>query len=314
MTIIGILIGLLMPAVQSARETARVAQCANNLKQLGLACLAHEQANKFLPSSGWGWEWIGDPNRGFGQKQPGGWLYNVLPYMDQQALHNQGMGLPSQSSASMSALQLQFITPLAMINCPTRRKAQLFAFAPDFNAGIVPFNANIANAVTRTDYCANSGDAMNCYYWPGPASLAAGDAVGFAWHNAAADGLTGVSYERSLVKMASITDGASNTYLLGEKYLNPNDYFTGHDYADNECATAGYDNDTNRCGYLGQTPLQDTPGVADNFCFGSAHSSGAQFVFCDGSIHTISYFIDGETHRRLSNRQDGSPVDANKLN
>ena len=280
------------------------------MKQLGLATLSHEQANKFFPTGGWGWEWVGDPNRGFGQKQPGGWLYNVLPYCDQMALHNQGIGLASQSSASMVALQSQFITPLAMINCPTRRKAQLFTFVAQGTTE--PINANVASAVTRTDYVANSGDAMNCYYWPGPSSLAQGDAPGFGWHNTVADGLTGISYERSLVRMANILDGASNTYMLGEKYLNPDSYFTGLDGADNECSTAGYDNDTYRCGYLGQTPVQDTPGIADTFCFGSAHASAAQMVFCDGSVHRISFSIDAETHRRLSNRQDGLPIDANK--
>ncbi len=309
-TIIGILISLLMPAVQSARESARQTQCANNLKQLGLASLNHENSIGWFPTGGWGWEWIGDPNRGFGLKQPGGWLYNVLPYIDQQALHDQGVGLTSQSAASMTALQVQFTTPLAFINCPSRRPVQTFTFV---NGGsTAPLNATPAAAVTRTDYAASSGDANNDYYMPGPASLAAGDAAGYGWHNTAADGLTGISYERSQVRVGSITDGASNTYMLGERYLNPDAYYTGSDPADNECAMAAYDNDTFRCGYLGLTPMQDTAGVADDRRFGSAHSNGAKMVFCDGSVHTISFFIDAETHRRLANRQDGLAVDPSK--
>jgi len=309
-TIIGILISLLMPAVQAAREAARQTQCANNLKQLGLGCLNHETSIGWFPSSGWGWEWVGDPNRGFDKKQPGGWLYNVLPYCDQQALHDQVVGLVSQSAASMTALQVQFTTPLALLNCPSRRPVQLFTFV---NGGsTAPLNATPAAAVTRTDYVANAGDAYNCWYTPGPTSLAQGDAAGYAWNNPVADGLSGISYLRSQVRMGNITDGASNTYMLGEKYLNPDSYYTGLDGADNECATAGYDNDTNRCGYLGVTPMQDTPGVVNLYCFGSAHSNGAKMVFCDGSIHTISFFIDPETHRRLSNRQDGLAVDPSK--
>jgi hypothetical protein len=127
--------------------------------------------------------------------------------------------------------------------------------------------------------------------------------------------LTGISYERSQVKIANITDGTSNTYLLGEKYLDPDYYFNGLDGGDNECATIGYDNDEYRCGYSGYNPaiLPDTPGVVDQARFGSAHPSGVKFVFCDGSVHNISFYIDSVTNSLLCNRQDGQPVDFSKV-
>ena len=94
-TIIGILIALLLPAVQAAREAARQAQCRNNLKQLALACLNHEQIHRFLPTNGWGTYWEGDPDRGVAKSQPGGWVFNVLPYIEQPTIHDLGKGQPS---------------------------------------------------------------------------------------------------------------------------------------------------------------------------------------------------------------------------
>ena len=87
-TIIGILIALLLPAVQAAREAARQLQCRNNLKQLALGCLQHESTFKRLPTGGWMYMWTGDADRGTERHQPGGWIYNVLPYIEQQALHD----------------------------------------------------------------------------------------------------------------------------------------------------------------------------------------------------------------------------------
>src|SRR5687768_6477407 len=73
--IIGILVALLLPAVQAARESARRTQCKNHLKQLSLAFLTHENTYGYFPSGGWGWVWTGDPDLGSGERQPGGWAY-----------------------------------------------------------------------------------------------------------------------------------------------------------------------------------------------------------------------------------------------
>src|SRR5580704_3307891 len=82
-TIIGILVALLLPAVNSARESGRRAQCANNLKQLSAACLQHDEGQGYYPGGGWGSSWVGDPSLGYGRRQPGSWLYSILPNLDQ---------------------------------------------------------------------------------------------------------------------------------------------------------------------------------------------------------------------------------------
>src|SRR5690242_9173257 len=86
--IIGVLVALLLPAVQAARESARRTQCINQLKELTLGGMNHEGAMKHFPTGGWGIKWVGDADRGYGQQQPGGWIYNILPFIEQRAKHD----------------------------------------------------------------------------------------------------------------------------------------------------------------------------------------------------------------------------------
>lgn len=315
-TIIGILIGLLLPAVQSAREAARKVQCQNNIGQLGKAVLLHEQAQKWFPTGGWGWDWVGDPDRGFGTKQPGGWIYNILPYIDQRNLHDMGMGQSPSQKAAQAGLMIG--TTMAILNCPTRCQAIAY---PNLRSQSDWHNANpIPVMVARSDYAANQGDAPINQgpgsFGPGPGTLAQGDSPTYQWFNPINNGdAAGISFLRSMVRLAHIADGPSNTYLAGEKYLDPDHYSSGTDPADNECAFVGWDNDIYRTCRDDETPKQDTPGspgIASDLIFGSAHSSGCSFVMCDGSVHNISFSIDPETHRRLGCRNDGLPIDDSK--
>src|SRR5207253_7306065 len=91
--IIAILIALLVPAVQKVRATAARTQCQNNLRQIGIALHMNHNTQKVFPSGGWGWNWIGCPGQGTGKDQPGGWLYNILPYVDQGSLRDSAKGL-----------------------------------------------------------------------------------------------------------------------------------------------------------------------------------------------------------------------------
>ncbi len=119
-TIIGILIALLLPAVQAAREAARRMQCKNHLKQLALGCLNHEETHGFFPTGGWGCMWRPDPDRGFGLRQPGGWAFSILPYIEQSALHDLGAGC-SDSEKRQIYFPQRSATPLEILSCPSRR-------------------------------------------------------------------------------------------------------------------------------------------------------------------------------------------------
>ena len=153
-TIIAILIALLLPAVQAAREAARKMQCQNNLKQLALGCLDHESATGRFPTSGWGWGWSGDADRGNDWRQPCGWLYNILPYIDQQPLHDIGIGMSKTAKYAAHARRLSI--PVNTFYCPTRRYAIAYPVY-EVMVNVVPMPA----VAGRSDYCGNGGDVYS---------------------------------------------------------------------------------------------------------------------------------------------------------
>jgi prepilin-type processing-associated H-X9-DG protein len=113
----------------------------------------------------------------------------------------------------------------------------------------------------------------------------------------------GLTAQRSEVRAGHVRDGLSNTYLLGEKYLNPDDYATGNDLSDDHSFFTGDDLDPQ--GWTNELPAQDNRGVANFHRFGSAHTGGFNMAMGDGSTQFIGYDIDATVHANRGNRKDG---------
>jgi prepilin-type N-terminal cleavage/methylation domain-containing protein len=305
--IIGILVALLLPAIQAAREAARRSQCQNHLKQIITGMLLHENTHGHFPVGGYDPQHSGDPDLGYGLRAPGGWTYNLLPYIEESALHNMGAGLPTAQKQQEFMKRDQI--PVTIYYCPTRRPAQAYPKDPGQR------NVNHATAIpvsARCDYAMNCGDATGDYD------------VGFVPPDNRNTGLSWwdvdeiAPFESVLIKISQIEDGTSKTYCVGEGYMNPDIYDRwGHN--SDWTGFNGFQDDRERSvGYhvrfypesMAHPPTQDTPGLAARrigLAFGSAHPAAFHMAFCDGSVQAITYDIDLETRaprrRRRTDRR-----------
>ncbi len=326
--IIGILVSLLLPAIQSAREAARRAQCVNHLKQIGLAFLNHENSHKFFPGSGWSPWHIGDPLMGTGRKQPGGWMYQILPYIEEQALHDlpddgQKTAITAQQKAA--AVKMQEV-PITVFHCPSRRAPKAYGFA--LASGWTPMNSNPLTSVARGDYAANAGDGTkgpdfqtkgqetpadetdDVYEFPLKWLLPPYATIDSFNDWPPLKGQTGINFSGSNIKISHITDGTNKTYMVGEKFLDPDAYDCDGTIngGDNHSYFQGFDWDTHRWATKDWPPLRDTPGLNYYQGFGSVHPGIWNAAMCDGSVQGFSYDIDIDVHRRLANRLDGLAI------
>jgi prepilin-type N-terminal cleavage/methylation domain-containing protein/prepilin-type processing-associated H-X9-DG protein len=273
--IIGVLVALLLPAVQSAREAARRTQCSNNLKQMGLALHNHHDVLNRFPTGGtWPWDWN---NRDMFPMQGPGWMYQILPYMEQENI---------KQLANTGAVEQQVISGYF---CPSRSRAR-------FQGGRA-----------LNDYAASTpGDAVNSWdqFWYGQTWNVPGPNV--TYRGAVVRSGTASQFSN----FANITDGTSNTLAVGEKWLRPRNYDLG-DWHDDRGWTDGWDPDIMR--YTAFIPLKDsnTPPavpVDAGYHFGSAHPAGINTVFADGSVRMIAYNIDPVMFNRIGDRQDGATI------
>ncbi|QDV71901.1 DUF1559 family PulG-like putative transporter [Botrimarina mediterranea] len=290
LSIVGLLLQLALPAVESAREAARQSQCKNNLRQLGIGTLLHEQQFGYFPTGGWGWLWLGDNKQGYGHRQPGGWSFSLLAFVGEGAVRDQfsvGVGNGANNSALLSAVA----HPIDVFTCPSRRVPRshpyLYGVAfPQLNAIPIEF--------ARSDYAACLGAWDNPVTTTGPVNLSEAD----EWKGRS--GLkripralsTGVIFQQSETKSTEVTRGMSRTIAVGEKHV-PSDRELYQTFGgDNESLYTGYDCDTIRT--TGLVPIRDSERNAmnDSWRFGSAHLGAFSTMYCDGSVRSISYDID----------------------
>ncbi len=299
--IIGILIALLLPAVQAAREAARRSQCQNNLKQFGLGALNHEDVHGFLPTGGWGNRWNGDPNRGFDGDQPGGWCFTILPFIEQQQVFDIGQGLTGTPNGALGEALAQTIsTPVAIFACPSRRSGIAYPHHGNHSYR----NSPVPRFAGRSDYAGNTGIQPFCEQEGPPGPPYDGPATFTGWLDQSQ--MDGVTFQRSELGLNRIKDGLSNTFFVGEKAMNANEYSGSENGGDSETMYAGFSNNNFRTAYW--PPEQDAPGLNSACVFGSPHPAGLNFVLCDGSVHFIPYNIAIVMFQRLASRNDGLPV------
>jgi prepilin-type N-terminal cleavage/methylation domain-containing protein len=334
--IIGILVALLLPAIQAAREAARRTECMNHLKNLSTACMNHHDIHKHFPTGGWGVDWVGDADRGYGEQQPGGWLYNILPFIEQTDVHDMpsdgqvgGAPKPEQMERAKEMIFHSF----SLFHCPSRRPPILYLMRSHH----VTFALNAAKNtppgdffVGSNDYAANAGD--DCSAMPSTVLCRGTDLSEITgprtWQEAYNSNIwqlgvdtsglrirndeektrewvyTGIIFQRSEVAVKHVTDGTSKTYMLGERYLDALNYNREFDRSDDNWGWAwGFDNDYHRI--TEEPPLQDYPGFDSNKIFGSAHPGAWHAAYCDGHVEAVSYDIDLLLHQRSGNRREG---------
>ena len=282
--IIAVLIGLLLPAVQKVREAAARVQCANNLKQIGLAVHVHHDTLGAFPSAGFPYAaprtMAGGTPADY-RTQWWSWAYQILPYIEQNNLW-------ANSDDTVVAA-----TPVKIYFCPSRRSPVVLSGG---------YWQNVPYPRAMIDYAGNAGTSNAGYDGAGIYGI----------------GSDGVVVETGIARVttASITDGLSATILVGEKRMNRTLVTSQCQADDNDGYVGGLEDDTARWGAF--PPEPDYTGSADSFAtihphifqFGSSHPGVVQLVFCDGSVQRVQYGVAPETFRRLSSRTDGLPVNA----
>ena len=320
-TIIGVLVALLLPAIQSAREAARRVQCTNHVRQLALGAINHLEVHGHYPTGGWTWGFVGDADRGFGREQPGGWVYNILPFLEETNLHAlTADGRPQEITLEQRQGAAQLIaTPVAVMYCPSRRPPVATGYDYEGHERLgIRYNWNAPDISGKVDYAINGGDTIGgayhsaflvdpwCYdelgnvtcdgSYTGPHSGNISPLTG-------GRSLSGVSFGKSEIRLRHVSDGTTHTYLIGEKNLSTTMSELIGDFigaGEGRVWPAGITHI--RSAYF--PPVHDSPEV-ENGSFGGPHRGGFPMAHCDGSVRVIDFDVDLVVFQAGANRMDG---------
>jgi prepilin-type N-terminal cleavage/methylation domain-containing protein/prepilin-type processing-associated H-X9-DG protein len=310
--IIGVLVSLLLPAVQSAREAARRMQCSNHLKQIGLALHNFHDTYKIFPTGG-DTPWPELPNyrqNGVGaaysaEKQGMGWAYQILPFLEKQIVYDIDFG--TNYTLTRDTIRS---TNLPDYKCPSRRPADLrraggIESLMDY-ASATPHLIGKYNWDTTGEYWSfwqGEGFAENgIWQVPHPGREWNGVIIRTPWRRTGLG--TGEALANSKpIGFAGITDGTSNTFVFGEKRLNKTLYRSG-DWHDDCGWTDGWDPDIERTTTFGIQ--RDPPAGVRGYEFGGAHAGGMNANFADGSVRILNYTITPLVLTNLAHRSDGA--------
>jgi len=345
--IIGVLVSLLLPAVQKIREAANRMSCSNNLKQIGLAIHNFVDTNGQFPTTpdwtdvpsgdhmGVSYNVDGTPHNV--RYQCAGWAYQILPFMEQDNIYKLS-DVATDSSGNVNTVLLP--TPPYPLNsyvinmqaavvgpvrssviknyyCPSRRAAAQYPIW----GGVGGYVDYVATHPDSTVPIPNRGNALP---WSDIYSCA------FTWWGD--DGTHGVLENRHTLKItfAQIKDGTSNTMMVGEKWEAQQWYanqtagdqygFCGGDWVDDRRGTGTELTSLTMSNphvddIFPAPPEYNNPGLTGDTwrawsMMGSAHPAGINAVFADGSVHLIKYGIDPQVFNALGHRDDGTTLDS----
>ena len=274
--IIGVLVGLLLPAVQTARESGRRTQCTGNLKQMGLAIANFESIRKVFPCG----RVARDPTCY-------SWAFALLPWLEEQQTFDAWVpGVPVYDDRNARAMR----TPVAVYYCPSRRGP-----AADRNFDNNDRTPPVTAAAAGGDYAANAGTWYMYASDPGCDPQKAGPIHTF-----------------SKVRAAQVTDGLSKTLAIGDRHIPPADPSWGEMAQHHQGDTAFFAGDTPttifRDTYRGLVASLDDRSTRK---FGSRHPGATSFVFLDGHVEPIDNQTPSDVLLRQSVIGDGpDPIDA----